>query len=251
MLTAGFAALPLAGSRLQWDEAGWSAASSVWNTALVLWIAALAHLRGAEKRRRDWSWVWIPACAAAAIVWAVPAAWEVVLVYVHPLLALVFLQRVLARKRRDWLPAFYASAAAVPVLLGVLWLRLSGAPDLPGLDGLTLRITRHAGSGMLQGVSSHFLVAAHTFLEMLHYGVWVAAIPLLAMGSAPWKLNRVPLANRAGWKRGVALFLAAGAVLVVALWACFLADYPATRDVYFTVAMLHVLAEFPFLIRSL
>ena len=34
-------------------------------------------------------------------------------------------------------------------------------------------------------------------------------------------------------------------------WACFLADYPLTRDVYFTVAILHVLAEFPFLLRTL
>ena len=34
------------------------------------------------------------------------------------------------------------------------------------------------------------------------------------------------------------------------LWAFFLADYPLTRDVYFTVALLHVLAEVPFLLRA-
>ena len=33
----------------------------------------------------------------------------------------------------------------------------------------------------------------------------------------------------------------------MALWAGFLADYPLTRDVYFTVAMFHVLAEVPHL----
>jgi hypothetical protein len=35
------------------------------------------------------------------------------------------------------------------------------------------------------------------------------------------------------------------------LWLCFLADYPTTRDVYFTFAMAHVLAEVPFLLRTL
>jgi hypothetical protein len=35
------------------------------------------------------------------------------------------------------------------------------------------------------------------------------------------------------------------------LWGAFLADYPLTRDVYFTVATLHVLAEVPFLLRLL
>ena len=43
----------------------------------------------------------------------------------------------------------------------------------------------------------------------------------------------------------------AGGVMVLLLWACFLVDYPTTRDVYFTVAMLHVLAEAPFLLRMI
>jgi len=37
----------------------------------------------------------------------------------------------------------------------------------------------------------------------------------------------------------------------VALWGGFLADYPETRDIYFTVAIVHVLAEIPFLLRAL
>jgi hypothetical protein len=42
-----------------------------------------------------------------------------------------------------------------------------------------------------------------------------------------------------------------GLAIMLILWGAFLADYPATREVYFTVAMLHVLAEVPFLLRLL
>ena len=47
------------------------------------------------------------------------------------------------------------------------------------------------------------------------------------------------------------MFLVIGAMMVLALWAGFFLDYPLTRDIYFTVAMLHVLAEIPFLLRLL
>jgi hypothetical protein len=87
---------------------------------------------------------------------------------------------------------------------------------------------------------------------MLHYGVWVVAIPLIGLRAAPWRLGAVPLARRStAWRRGVACFLVCGLGVVLALWACFLADYTTTRNVYFTVAMLHVFAEVPFLLRAL
>jgi hypothetical protein len=80
----------------------------------------------------------------------------------------------------------------------------------------------------------------------------VVAIPLVGLRAAPWRLHHVPLARRsAAWRRGVACFLVLGLGVVVALWACFLADYTTTRAVYFTVALVHVLAEVPFLLRAL
>jgi hypothetical protein len=45
--------------------------------------------------------------------------------------------------------------------------------------------------------------------------------------------------------------LVASAFCVLLLWLAFLADYPTTRDLYFTLAMAHVLAEAPFLLRML
>jgi hypothetical protein len=121
---------------------------------------------------------------------------------------------------------------------------------LQGND-LATRITDHAGASIVTGVSSHLLVATHTFLEMLHYGIWVVVIPLIAYRARPWKLD-VPLARRSlSWRRGLLIVLGLGVVVVLLLWGCFLADYPLTRDVYFTVALLHVLAEVPFLLRAL
>ena len=87
---------------------------------------------------------------------------------------------------------------------------------------------------------------------MLHYGVWIVAIPVVGLRAAPWRLNAVPLARRArAWRWGLYAVLAGGALAVVVLWACFLADYTLTSNVYFTVALLHVLAEAPFLLRAL
>jgi hypothetical protein len=235
-----------------WESGAWTLASAAWSTVLLLWLAALAHLRGRERPGRDWSWAWAAACVLIAGVWLFPAAWEVGLVYLHPLIALCFLQRELKRRRPEWLPAYYRVLACLPLLLGLLWWRLAAAPPLPGQDGLALRIARHAGADVLRGVSSHALVSTHTFLEMLHYGVWLAAIPLLSFRSAPWRLDTVPLARRSwSWAWVVRGTVALGVLAVLLLWGCFLADYPLTRDVYFTAAILHVLAEFPFLLRTL
>ena len=42
---------------------------------------------------------------------------------------------------------------------------------------------------------------------------------------------------------------ALGGAVVLVLWCGFAADYGVTRDLYFTAAMLHVLAEIPFVLR--
>jgi hypothetical protein len=41
------------------------------------------------------------------------------------------------------------------------------------------------------------------------------------------------------------------AILVVVLWFGFSVDYVTTRDIYFSVAIAHVLAEVPFLLKML
>ena len=196
----------------------------------------------------------------------VAAAWllPTLLVYCHPLIALWLLARELRRSHRSWLPAYrwrlLLDAGAVRRPRGAAL----GSPPLPGTDPitetiargdpmkLTDAITRHSGGGSIPWVSNRLLVTLHTFLELVHYGVWVILMPLIGMRSAPWDTGTIPAARRGGnWKRGVVALLCFGLLLVAVLWVAFVADYTTTRTVYFTVALLHVLAEVPFLLRML
>jgi hypothetical protein len=208
-------------------------------------------MRSGQNPRRDWGWIWPVAFGLIALAWLVPPQWGLVLVYAHPLMAFWLLDRELRRSRPQWRPAFHLCLACLPVFLFALWWRLADAPPLPGEDELTQRITQHAGAEVVP-FSSHLLVSTHTFLEMLHYGVWIVAIPLIGLRAAPWRLQFVPLARRSSaWRWGVIAFLAASLAVVLILWGCFLADYTTTRTVYFVVAMAHVYAEVPFLLRAL
>jgi hypothetical protein len=251
-LTIAFAGIPLVATAWHWDHEAWLAALASWNTVLVLWIAALVGMRSRQNPRRDWAWLTPVGLALVAAAWLWPRMWDLGLVYLHPLIALWFLDRELGVNRPQWRRAYRYVLAMIPVLLAALWWRLAGAPPLPGDDALSARITAHAGGELLIGISNHLLVATHTFLEMLHYGVWLVAIPLVSLRTAPWRIGAVPLARRSrSFRVLIGALLAVGLLCVLGFWAGFVADYPLTRDVYFTVAMLHVLAEAPFLLRLL
>lgn len=251
-LTALFAALPWAARTWHWSYQDWLTATALWNSLLLGWIIVLVQLRSRQRPYRDWFWTLPVAFLLLAANWLWPEHWDIGLVYLHPLIALWILDRELRRSRPEWRGTYHRCLACIPLLIGVLWWRLADAPPLPGTDLLSERITTHAGAMVLRNVSSHLLVATHTFLEMLHYGVWVLAIPLLGMKTAPWRIHTIPMTWRSPtWKMALGGLLVLSACVVLLLWACFLADYPTTRDVYFTVALMHVLAEAPFLLRAL
>ncbi len=221
-----------------------------WCTLLVLWVATLVQMRANTAPKFDAGWVWAVAFALLAFVWMWPFALPVLLVYAHPCMAFWLLDRELHRSHRNWRPAYRWALLAIPALLLVLFWKLYDVPDLPETDPLTAAICRHADGGFLTGISTHFLVAAHTFLETVHYGVWVVLIPLIGLRSKPWELKAIPAARRnRRWATGVTAVLLFGLFVVAVLWAAFLTDYGTTRTIYFTVAFLHVLAEVPFLLR--
>jgi hypothetical protein len=251
-LTAVLAAVPF----LTWGELTdgriTDYAVATWETMLLLWIATLVQMRSGVNPRRDWAWIWPVCLGLIAAVWIWPALTMLALVYIHPLMAFWLLDRELRRSRPEWRRPFHLCLLAVPACLALLWWRLADSPMLPGDPEVNRLITNHAGSEVLRGLSSHLLVSTHTFLEMLHYGVWIVAMPLIGLRSAPWKLSTVPMARRGlAWKAFVIVLLVLGLGVVLTLWGCFLADYPTTRTVYFTVALMHVLAEVPFLLRAL
>jgi hypothetical protein len=251
-LTAAWAGLSFAGNAGALDEQTWEVLYPAWNTVLLLWIAALVHWRSRQNPRREWGWIWPAALFLIALAWQYPLGWGLLIVYLHPLMAFWLLDRELRRSKPEWRPAFHFCLALLPLFLGALWWKLADSPPLAIASTVDLAITSHAGSDILPGVSSHLLVATHTFLEMLHYGVWVVVIPLVGLRSAPWRLQTVPMARRStAWRWGIATFLVCGLGVVLLLWLCFLANYPTTRSVYFTVALAHVLAEVPFLLRAL
>jgi hypothetical protein len=244
-----------------------------WNSLLLLWIGVLVWLRGKNKLRHDWSWALPVASGLCALNWLAPEFFSLGIVYLHPLVALWFLDRHLARTRPHWLGTYRRCLCLLPLLLiGMFW-QLSRTAALPDDNGLFWRITQHAGAQLLPNVSSHALVTTHVFLEMLHYGVWLVALPLIAplaknlvmtvdsqklstpstpRREAIWRVKAVPVARHPrGFPKLVATGLGLGVFLVAVLWFGFSVDYATTRDVYFTVAIAHVLAEAPFLLKML
>ena len=231
---------------------------ATWNTLLLFWLALLIWLRGKQKPRVNWTWTVPLALALCSLNWFAPDFFSLALVYIHPLIALWFLDRHLLRTRPAWSRAYRRCLWLLPaVLAGMIW-QLSQTPPLADDNGLFWRITQHSGAQLLPQVSSHMLVSVHLFLEMLHYAVWIVALPLLGPLLGPfanarvWDVKTVPAARHPrGFPRLITVALVAGVALMVVLWSGFTLDYSTTRDIYFTVAIAHVLAEAPFLLRML
>jgi hypothetical protein len=251
-LTAAFAALPLLSRAWGWEGISRFIASAGWNSMVIIWVAVLAEMRARQHPRRDWVWALPIAMVLLAVAWVLPGVWTLCLLMSHPLIALWILDRELRRTRPELRRAYHVCLACLPFFVVALCWRLADKPSLPGDDVLTLQIAQQAGAGLVPWASSHLIVAVHSFLQMIHYGVWLIAIPLIGLRSAPWSIHSIPLARRAPyWRLAVAGLLVAGAFVVLVLWGSFLADYPTTRNVYFIFSWLHVLAEFPFLLRAL
>ena len=251
-LTVAYLAMPALYYANLWSGANWPDAIATWNTLLLLWVGALVLMRGRQNSRRDWFWALPVVFLLCALNWLQPQLFSLAIVYLHPLVALWFLDRHLRRTRPAWLRTYHRCLLLLPLLIvGMLW-QLGRTSSLADDNGLFWRITQHAGANLLPNVSSHMLVSLHVFLEMLHYGVWIVALPLIGATGAVWNVKTIPLARRrGGWPKLIAAILIIGLFVIVVLWFGFSVNYPAMRDVYFAVAIAHVLAEAPFLLRMI
>ena len=249
VLTSAYLALYFANDNWLWN--GGVYLSLAWNTSFIAWIGALFYLRG-KQTSRDWGWAVPLVLFVAAAAWASPQYWSLSLVYLHPLIAMWFLERQIRRTKPEWLRAYHVCLASIPVFVVLIWLAFSGRTNLPNETRLFWRIAQHAGSDILPGVSSHVLVATHVFLESIHYFVWLLLIPLVDRRAIPWRLNDVPMfSNANGIPKIFVGFVVFSIAIVFLLWFGFAVDYTTTRDIYFAFAIGHVLAEFPFLIKML
>jgi len=255
-LTISYLSLPALYYAGFWSGDNWPVLIGVWNTLLLMWIGALVWLRGRQCRRGHWTvvgtWAWPVAFAFCSLNWLGPEVFSLALVYLHPLVALWFLDRHLRRTRPEWLSAYRRCLTVVPLLSLAICLQLASTPALADDNGLAWRITQHSGAQIFPNLSSHMLVSLHVFLEMLHYGVWLVALPLVGASGAIWDVKTIPLFRHPrGFPGLIVATLVIGLLLMGLLWFGFVVDYSVTRDVYFAVAIAHVLAEVPLLLRSL
>jgi len=252
VLTAAYISLPALYYANIWSGANWPNAIAIWNTAMLLWIGALVVMRGKQKANRDWFWVLPVIFVLCSLNWAAPELFSLAFVYVHPLIALWFFDRHLRRTKPEWLRIYQRCLMFLPLLAAAMLWQLSRTQPLADDNGLFWRITQHAGAELLPNVSSHMLVSMHVFLEMLHYGVWIFALPLIGASGAIWQVKSIPLAKHSrGFPKLMAAILLCGLFAVALLWFGFSVNYTLTRDIYFTIAMAHVLAEAPFLLRMI
>lgn len=246
-LSLAFVGIAVAGRTLPLTAASGGMISSLWMTGLIAWLATLGTMR-VRERNGDPTWIVGLAFVGVGFAWLFPGYGELALVFLHPCVALFFFDRLLRRHRPEWRPLWRGAMALVPLTILGFALIAFWSPPLQGTDALTARLTSQVGAGYLPFVSPRFLVSTHAFLELLHYGVWILAAPLLVRGQVPWNVDLTPLAKSArSWKWALRVIVYGGAIAAVGLWLCFFANYGLTRDVYFTVAIVHVLAEFAFL----
>ncbi len=192
-------------------------------------------------------------CLLALSIWQ-PLAFGLALVYLHPLAAICILDREIQRSKPAFLKTYRKIVVLAFLILICMVFRLWPEPNISESSQLNLQITRHAGSFILPWLSTHLLVSLHSFLELTHYAVWLLAIPVFSTLFKNRKYD--PLSMPVSRKRPLfqklfaAVFIASNLTLFL-LWTMFINDYSATRDLYFTVAVFHILAEIPFLIWML
>src|SRR5580765_7945705 len=169
VLAAAYLTLYFSSGNWLWGLDNWQTLTATWNTAFVLWLGLLFYIRGRQRPKADWGWAFPVAFLLAALAWLVPQYWSLSLVYVHPFIAMWFLERQIRRTKPEWLRAYHYCLASIPFFLAAIWMAFAGRPNLSEETNLFWRITQHAGSQILPGVSSHVLVATHVFLESIHY----------------------------------------------------------------------------------
>lgn len=253
-LSATFPLLTRLPSWLQWPPVTIVWLVGLWNTVFILWCTALVDMRSRQAPRHDWCYAWPIGIAIVGFTWLSPFMLPFALVYAHPLMGLWILDRELKKSSPVLQRVYRRCVLLLPLLLGSMWI-LAGRWQFvtwqisPQIHD---QIVRHSALPFVSEAYGQRLVAIHAFLELLHYGIWLIAIPLVSGRVFSSEFARIPLMKSSEiLRKSISVMLLASVFIVITLWICFLADYSTTRDVYFAIATFHVLAEIPFLLRLL
>ncbi len=226
----------------------------IWNTGFVLWCTTLITMRGNQAPGRNWDYAWPCGVALTGVCWLQPMLLPFALVYAHPLMAIWVMDREIAQRRPGWQRNYRTCLLGIPILVVILWLALPVETtfDSSVTEPVQRQIANHVGAYLFSTCVGVRLIATHAFLEFLHYGIWLFAMPWVSGRVFSSAFREIPLMKRSACTRkAIRAGLVVAAVVVAVLWFFFSVDYSTTRDVYFTVATLHVLAEVPILLRLL
>jgi hypothetical protein len=249
LLSLGYVAVSQSWIPERWGGHVWMAVVGCWNTAFLLWVATLAQVRQHQPPRRSWDLLWPGVLGIIGLTWLQPLAFPVAMAYLHPLMGLWILDRELSQRRDGFLPTYRTLLLLIPVAATVIWLLPIKTFHLPFTADLMPQ--DHVGAFLLPGVEAHRLLAMHVFLELLHYGVWLVAIPVASGRVWSDGFQKIPLMRGSRTRSIIRVMVLLAAAAVAVLWVCFALDYTTTRHVYFAFATVHVLAEVPFLLRLL
>ena len=221
-----------------------------WNTLLLAWLGLLVWLRSKQKRAANWTWTIPVGLALCSLNWLGPDFFSLALVYIHPLIALWFLDRHLGRTR----PAWWRAVSSLSVPVAVCACR----------DDLAVVANRVTAGQLTVSSGASRSIPARNCCRRFRVTCWCRCICFSRCFTTLSGSSRLPLIGRTfvedsfrsrvtrrGFPRVIAGLMIAALAAVVVLWFGFSIDYSTTRDIYFTVAIAHVLAEAPFLLRML
>lgn len=218
----------------------------IWNELLILWMSGLSFLR---YKKQTEPLIALPLALVLSLANLLSAEMFIVaLTFLHPIGGLWIFERELRRTRKPWLKTYHRCLFAIPPCVVALIYCLHGVT----LDHVSTKfLSANANSGFSifpDDVASMFM-ALYGFLQMVHYGIWVVALPLATESWRRWRLDRISIVRkRPLLAKVLALAIPISGVLAIpVLWTGYGVDYATTNEVYITIATLHVIAELPFL----
>jgi hypothetical protein len=218
----------------------------IWNESLIGWVFALSTLRYRKSPDLRLAVGLALVCSLSNLL--SPHMFMVAVTFLHPLCGLWIFERELRRTRKSWLNAYHRCLLAIPpCILFIIYLLQGTTSDIVSTKFLSDNTS--GGFSIFPDNLAPMFMALYGFMQMVHYGIWIVAMPIATSGWRRWRLDNIPVArNKPALMRTLAVAVPLLGVLAMpALWLGYKLDYTTTNEIYITVATLHVIAEIAFM----